>query len=168
MLSVFKLRHVLIWTEKAAWLCCPYEYHVYFHLEYLHILWILFSISSEHRTLYKEQHPTWLCNSCSLFPNKGPSVLLRWQLQKAQSWHLTFTYRGEWQQVLHHLAPWQSCLLHSISSSPDTWVVGEMEGPLSVQITSSRLNMPEDGKSSNPVSPLWPAQSLCSSSDLRR
>lgn len=70
MLSVFKLRRVLIWTEKAAWLCCPYGYHVYFHLEYLHILWIFFSISSDQWTLHKERHPTWVCNSCSLFPNK--------------------------------------------------------------------------------------------------
>lgn len=120
MLSVFKLRCVLIWTGRAAWLCCPYGYRVY--------PWAsahpmnLFSFYSDQQTLHKERHLTWVCNCSSLFSNKGPSVPQRWQLQKVQSWHLTFTYGGEWQQALHQLALWHSCLLHLISSSPDTWV----------------------------------------------
>lgn len=167
MLSVFKLRCVLIWTGRAAWLRCLYGYCVYFPLEHLHILWVYLASTQISRHYIRSSILPGCVTVALCFQTRAPQCLRDGNCRKfrVDTWPSLTVANGSKRCI-----SWPLTLLPLTFNQLQSWYVsllGEMEGPLSVQIISSRLNMPEDGESRNPVSPLWPAQCLCSSSDLR-
>lgn len=147
-LSVFKLRCVLIWTGRAAWLCCPYGYRGYF-------LWIYLASTQISRHCIRSGILPGCVTVALCFQTRAPQCLRDGNCRKfrVDTWPSLTVANGSKRCI-----SWPPTLLPLTLNQLQSWYVsllGEMEGPLSVQIISSRLNMPEDGESSNPVNPLW-------------